>query len=330
MLHVIVTRLLRMLFLVILISIVVFVISHLIPGGPESYLAQNPKVSGADIDRIRSNFGLDKPLAIQYFYWFSRVFLHLDFGISYVTGEPVSEMIIDRIPATIELMGTSFLVALISSIAIGVVWSGKREGLVNEVFSIVSTAGMSIPVFWLGIMLIAVFSVKLGWFPPGGRGIGGMSLIDHIRHLILPAGVLSIAYFATWSRYIRAGMMDAFTKEFIRTARAKGLSERAVIFKHALKNAALPFVTVVMLQAPTVFAGAVVTETVFSWPGMGRLFYTGLLRQDYPRILGVILISSFLVILFNLLADLLTYLIDPRLRSDSDRRYQVKTADLAY
>ena len=246
------------------------------------------------------------------------------------TGEPVGRMILNRIPATVELMGTAFLIAFIGSIVTGVVWSGKRKGIVSEIFSIVSTAGMSVPVFWLGIMLIAVFSVRLGWLPPGGRGSGDALLVEHIRHLVLPAGVLSIAYFASWSRYIRAGMISAFSKQFIRTARAKGLSESAVVFKHALRNAILPFITVVMLQAPSVFAGAVVTETVFSWPGMGRLFYTGLLRQDYPRILGVILLSSFLVIIFNGVADLLARFIDPRLRQDSDNRYNILATGQAH
>jgi len=173
---------------------------------------------------------------------------------------------------------------------------------------------MSVPVFWLGIMAMALFSVRLGWFPVGGRvvGSGGVSLVEHIRHLFLPASVLALAYFSTWSRYVKSGMLDVSRSGYIRTARAKGLSEGRIIFKHALRNAIIPFVTVAMMQVPTVFAGAVVTETVFSWPGMGRLFYEGLERHDYPRVMGIVIISAFLVVLFNALADIILRIVDPR------------------
>ena len=178
---------------------------------------------------------------------------------------------------------------------------------------------MSVPVFWLGLMAIYLFSLKLGILPPGGRetlGEGG-TLLDRLVHLVLPASVLSLAYLASWSRYLRTGLIDAFHGEFIRTARAKGLDERTIIMKHALRNAVLPAMTVVIMQVPTIFTGAVITETVFSWPGMGRLFYEGLQRQDYTRVLGIIVISSILIVFFNFLGDLLNVVVDPRIKPDN-------------
>ncbi len=310
----VVNKLMRLVLMLVLVSIVVFLLSHAIPGGPEAMLSQNPKVSAEDIARIRSNFGLDKPVYIQYLHWFWMAFLHLDFGMSYVTGEPVRDMIISHLPATVELMATAFVIALIGAVVVGALWSRYSHGLIDEFLSILSTAGMSIPVFWLGIMAIALFSIRLGWLPAGGTAgvTGPVSIMQHIRHLVLPASVLALAYFSTWSRYVRSGMIDVSSAGFIMTARAKGLSEGMVLFKHALKNAALPFVTIALMQVPTIFAGAVVTETIFSWPGMGRLFYEGLERHDYSRVMGIVVISAFLVILFNTVADLVLKAIDPR------------------
>lgn len=315
MIHYLARRVLRVVPLVILISIVMFTLLHRAPGGPVGLLSGNPKVTGADQQRIRENFGLDKHPAVQYFYWFRRVFLHFDFGKSYVTGRPVSRMILERIPATLELMGSAFLLALAAALVMGVGAALRRDRFLDHCFSLVTTAGMSMPVFWLGLMAIVVFSLKLRLLPAGGRETIGEagSIVDHAAHLILPAVVLAFAYLATWSRYLRAGLIETIACDFVRTARAKGLSERIVVFKHALRNAVLPFITVVVLQIPSLFTGAVITETVFSWPGMGRLFYEGLQRQDYTRVLGIVVVSSILIILFNLVGDCLCMAVDPRI-----------------
>lgn len=303
--------------LVLLISMTAFALLHFAPGGPVGLIAANPKVSESDLVRIRENYGLDKPLALQYFYWFRQVFLRFDFGTSYVNGRRVSEMIAERIPATLQLMSTAFVLALLAGGIIGLLSALRRDGILDHLFSLVSVAGMSIPVFWLGLMAIYIFSLKLGIFPAGGReSIGSAwSFADRLRHIALPASVLALAYLASWSRYIREGMIEACEGEFIRTARAKGLSERTVVMKHALRNAVLPAMTVVVMQIPTMFTGAVITEAVFAWPGMGRLFYEGLQRQDHTRVLGVIVISSLLIILFNLISDLLNAAVDPRVSS---------------
>jgi len=304
--------------LLVLISVVTFALLHLAPGGPVGIVTDNPKVNESDVERINRNFGLDRPLAVQYVLWFRQVFLRFDFGTSYVTGRPVSEMILERLPATLELMGAAFILALIFGAAIGILSALWRGRFMDNLFSIVSNIGISVPVFWIGLMAIYIFSLRLGLFPAGGREtIGGPgSLGDRLMHLVLPASVLSLAFLASWSRYIRAGLLDAAGEDFIRTARAKGLSERAVILKHALRSAVLPVITIVFLHLPALFTGAVITETVFAWPGMGRMFYEGLQRHDYTRVLGVVIVSSFLIILFNLIGDLLCALADPRISPD--------------
>jgi peptide/nickel transport system permease protein len=302
--------------IIVLVSIVTFALLHLAPGGPAGIVSGNPKTTGEDLARIRENYGLDRPIIIQYLCWFRQVFLRLDFGRSYVTGRPVGRMIAERIPATLELMGGALLLTLVAGGAIGIVSALRRGGSIDRISTIFTVAGLSVPVFWLGLAAIYFFSIKLGIFPAGGRETIGSpsSILDRISHLILPALVLSVAWTASWSRYLRSGLVESLAGDYIRTARAKGLSERAVILKHALRSAILPAVTVLVMQIPALFTGAVLTETVFSWPGMGRLFYEGLQRQDYTRILGVVVISSLLIIAFNIAGDILCMALDPRTR----------------
>jgi peptide/nickel transport system permease protein len=301
--------------LVVLVSIVTFSLLHLAPGGPAGVVSGNPKATGEDIARIRENYGLDRPLPVQYIMWFRQVFLRLDFGTSYVTGRPVTAMIAERVPATLELMGAALLLAVAAGglLAVGSAMRGgeRTDGL----FTVVTTAGISVPVFWLGLIAIYLFSIRLGLLPAGGRVAGdGASLADRLRHLALPASVLSLAWLATWSRYLRSGLLDSLQERYIRTARAKGLAERTVVLKHALRGAVLPAVTVLAMQIPALFTGAVITETVFAWPGMGRLFYEGLQRQDYTRVLGIVVIASIMIILMNTAGDLLNMILDPRTR----------------
>ncbi len=313
----ILAKLARVVPLVVAISLITFALLHLAPGGPVGFVTGNPKVTGEDILRIREIYGLDRPLPVQYLCWFKQVFLKLDFGRSFVNGRPVSRMIAERIPATLELMGAAFLIGIVAGTIMGVLSALTKDRPVDQILSGIAVAGISVPVFWTGIMAIYLFSLKLHIFPAGGRELlgGGGSLIDRIRHIVLPASVLSFAYIASWSRYLRASLVAAFEGGFIRTARAKGLRERSVILKHALKNALLPVITVMVMHVPTLFTGAVITETVFSWPGMGRLFYEGMQRQDYPRVLGIVVVSSMLIILFNLAGDILCFTIDPRIKA---------------
>lgn len=302
--------------LVILVSIVTFALLHLAPGGPAGIAAGNPKVTGEDIERIRTSYGLGEPLPVQYLCWFRQVFLRFDFGESYVTGRPVAGMIAERIPATLELMGAALLLALAGGFLLTFLSVLRRSPAADGLFSIVTTAGISLPVFWVGLIAIEFFAVRLGILPAGGRFASGEehSMVERVRHLALPASVLSVAWLATWSRYLRAALIESLSGGFIRTARAKGLAEGRVLLKHALRMAALPAVTVLGMQIPVLFTGAVITETIFAWPGMGRLFYEGLQRQDYTRILGIVVIASLLIILMNIAADILNMILDPRTR----------------
>jgi peptide/nickel transport system permease protein len=308
------TRLSRVVSILLLVSIVTFSLLHLAPGGPVGVMTSNPKVTGADLERIRESYGLDRPLPVQYLIWFRQVFIRFDFGTSYVTGEPVSRMILERLPATLELMAISFALALILGLLAGVLSALKQGGLIDDIVSIASTAGVSAPVFWIGLMAIALFSVRLGLLPSGGREAVGESgsLLDRARHLVLPVCVLALAYGASWARYMRTSVLEAISSDFVRTARAKGLEERVVILKHVMRNALLPVTTIIFMQIPTLFTGAVITETVFSWPGMGRLFYEGLQRHDYSRIMGIVVIASIAIVFFNLVGDLVCRAIDPR------------------
>ncbi len=301
--------------LVVLVSVVTFALLHLAPGGPAGVVSGNPKMTGEDVARLRENYGLDQSLPVQYLMWFRQVFLRLDFGTSYVTGRPVTVMIAERVPATLELMGAALLLAVLAGGLLAVLTAIRGSERADGIFTVVTTAGISVPVFWLGLIAIYIFSIRLGLLPAGGRAAGeGVTLAERLRHLALPASVLSIAWLATWSRYLRSGLIDSLGGRYIRTARAKGLDERTVVLKHALRGAVLPAVTVLAMQIPALFTGAVITETVFAWPGMGRLFYEGLQRQDYTRVLGIVVIASILIILMNTAGDLLNMILDPRTR----------------
>ncbi len=301
--------------LVVLVSIVTFALLHLAPGGPAGVVSGNPKTTGEDMARIRENYGLDRSLPVQYLMWSRQVFLRLDFGKSYVTGRPVRTMIAERVPATLELMGAALILAIAAGGLLAILSAIRGGDRTDGLFTVITTAGISVPVFWLGLLAIYIFAIKLGLLPAGGRASGeGVTIADRIRHIILPASVLSIAWLATWSRYLRSGLIDSLNGRFIRTARAKGLTERTVVLKHALRGAVLPAVTVLAMQIPALFTGAVITETVFAWPGMGRLFFEGLQRQDYTRVLGIVVIASILIILMNMAGDLLNMILDPRTR----------------
>jgi peptide/nickel transport system permease protein len=300
----------------LVVSAVCFGLMHAVPGGPEGVMAENPRISPEDLRRIRENFGLDRPVAVQYAKWLERVVLHGDFGISYTTGEPVSEMIMERLPATLELMGSAFVLSILVGIGIGVLSALKRHTSIESLITLGSLVVISIPVFWLGLVSIMLFSVRWGLFPSGGISTLGepFSLADHARHLVLPTIVLSSVFAAAWSRYTKEALAGVLDESFVAVARAKGLRTEIVVLRHALSNALAPVTTVVAMSVPVLFTGSVIIETIFAWPGMGRLFYEGLVRQDYTRIMGVVVVSSFLVAFFNLMADCLYGVFDPRTR----------------
>ncbi|MBP2680346.1 MAG: diguanylate cyclase [Candidatus Krumholzibacteriota bacterium] len=304
----------------LVVSVACFALLHAIPGGPESVYAENPRVRPDDVARIRANFGLDRPLPIQYASWLKRVVLHGDFGVSYTTGEPVSEMIAERLPATLELMGSAFAAALAIGLVIGVFTGLKRGTPAESLVTAGSLVVVSTPLFWLGIVAVMLFSVHWRIFAPGGSGTLGepFSLVDHLRHLALPTMVLALFFAATWGRFLRETLDEVLDEDYITVARAKGLRESAVVLRHGVRNALVPVVTVVTMSIPVMFTGSVVVESVFAWPGMGRLFYEGLVRHDYTRVMGIVLVSALLVSVFNLVADCLHGILDPRARSAAE------------
>jgi peptide/nickel transport system permease protein len=245
-----------------------------------------------------------------------------DLGYSYFFNLPVSELIIDRLPATLLLVLASVLMAFLIGTTLGVLSSRKPNGLLSQLVNVVSLVGFAAPVFWTGMLLVILFASVFPWFPISGMrsvelatdATGWADIVDVLHHLVLPTATLALVYIAQYSRLARASMLDVLGSDFIRTARAKGLPERIVLYKHALRNAVLPVITILGLQFGNVLAGAILVETVFNWPGLGRLAFDSVLRRDYPTILGVLLFSSVVVVLMNQLTDVAYRLIDPRIK----------------
>ena len=316
MLRFFIKRLVAVVPLVLLVSLICFALMQATPGGPISVLSDNPMMGPEDAERVRSNFGFDQPVLVQYVLWLKRVTLHGDFGYSHVTGEPVIEMIGKRLPATLELMGAAFLLAFIFGMSGGILAALKRYTRFDSAIMLVTLVGISIPVFWLGLMSMMLFTVKWRLLPSTGMFSLGVpfSVLDHLRHLLMPALVLSLLFIASWSRYMRASLSDVLAMNYVNVARAKGVSGTSVVFRHAVRNAAIPVLTVIALNLPVLFTGSIITETIFAWPGMGRLFYDGLLRQDYTRLMGIIFIASSLIAFLNLIADTIYGILDPRIR----------------
>ncbi|MBT9142852.1 MAG: Glutathione transport system permease protein GsiC [Dehalococcoidia bacterium] len=288
------------------VTIVVFLIMHLAPGCPTTIMLGDHATPEA-IEELRDRFGLDDPLAVQYFRWLSQI-ARGDFGRSIHTRQPVLDMVLQRVPATIELTLTAMIVSLLIALPVGIISATKRHSIFDHAGMVGALFGVSMPVFWQGLMMILVFSFVLGWTPISGRG--------DISHLILPAITLGTSMAALVARLTRSSMLEIIRQDYITTARSKGLVERIVIIKHALKNALIPVVTIVALQLPVLFGGAVITETVFAWPGMGRLIVTSIFVRDFPVVQAAVLIITMLVVLANLLADILYTFLDPRIRYD--------------
>jgi peptide/nickel transport system permease protein len=308
--------------LVLSVLAVNFILIHAAPGDPAQVIAG--EMGGADeaaMASIRKAYGLDRPLTTQFLTYIGKS-LHGDLGQSYTFNRPVSEMILDRLGPTVLLVMTALVCAVLLGTLLGV-WAAQRpDSVVSGVVTVLSLIGYSMPVFWTGILLVILFGKVWPIMPIAGmhdvRLVGASawaSVLDVLHHLVLPALTLTLIYVAQYSRLARASMLDILGADYIRTARAKGLSEGAVTFKHALRNALMPIVTVVGLQFGNLISGAVLVETVFSWPGLGTLALDAILGRDYPTLLGVLTFSAMLVIVANLLTDLSYRWIDPRLRA---------------
>jgi peptide/nickel transport system permease protein len=310
-----VRRALQAIPLLIGISFAAFVLLRLAPGGPMAVYAQNPSMTEADMRRIERILGLDQPIHVQYVKWATGMVTG-NLGYSYRTGRPVGQIILERVPATLVLMAAAYFIAITLGLATGIVSATRRRSVFDYVATIGAMVGLSVPTFWFGLIVIIIFAAILHWIPSGGIATLGapFSLQDRLLHLIGPASVLGLWMTGTWSRYTRSSMLEVVGQDYIRTAQAKGLRPRAILFRHTLRNALIPLVTLAGLEFRNLFGGALVTETVFSWPGVGRLYLDSLNYQDYSVILGLLLFTSVMVLIGSLLADLVYAVVDPRIR----------------
>jgi len=300
------------LLLLLVISALVFVLLHAAPGGPLAIYLSNPNVRPEDIERLRRALGLDRPVWQQYLSWLGA-FARGDWGYSFSDGRPVIARIAERLPATVELAGVAMAGALALTLPAGIISAATRGTWIDRAFGAAAMAGISLPAFWFGLLLQIVFAIALGWLPSSGRttpGLGGVA--DHARHLVMPAAVLALVQAASWSRYLRGSMIDTLSQPFVLAARARGIPARRVLLVHALRHALGPVLAVVMVDAALLISGAVVTESVFAWPGLGSLFTDALARRDYTVLMALLMLTSSAIVVLNVAADAMHAAIDPR------------------
>ena len=311
----VIRRLLQALPLLLAISAISFAILKVTPGGPIAAYEGNPNFTDEDRIRLERAFALDQPIPVQYLSWIGK-FVTGDWGYSFASHQPVLTLIGERLPNTLYLMGTVFFTVLLLAIPIGVIAAVKQYSWFDHAVTGSTFAFLSTPTFWLGLLLIIVFGLQLRVLPLGGIDTPGQpfDVMDRLRHLILPVATIALVQLGSHVRYLRASMLETIGHDYMRTARAKGLAERVVVLRHGLKNAAIPLVTVIALDMPELFVGALVTEQIFGWPGMGRLFWDAATRTDYPVLMGILTVSSTLIVLANLLADVAYGYLDPRIR----------------
>ncbi len=309
-------------FVLLGIALINFFLLHLAPGDAAQVLAGESGAATPEyMEALRRQFGLDQPLYVQFLRYIGNL-VTFDLGYSFRQSLPVSELILQRLPATLLLMGTSIGFALVAGCALGFLAARRAGKLTDTVISIVALLFYATPVFWVGIMLIVVFSVMLDWLPVGGMtsveaNLSGLALVGDVAlHLILPAVTLGLFYLAIYARLMRAAMLEVYGQDFVRTARAKGVRPRRIAWRHVLRNALLPIVTTLGVQLGSILGGAVLVETVFSWPGLGRLAFAALFQRDLNLLLGILFCSSVVVVLVNIAVDLVYTLLDPRIELD--------------
>jgi peptide/nickel transport system permease protein len=308
-------RLIQAIPLLLGITFVSFLLMKLAPGGPLSIYLESADFSRADAAQIRAQLGLDEPLPVQYVRWVGNL-TRGDWGSSFVTHESVALRISQRLPTSLVLMIVAFVLMLLIAVPLGVLSAVRQYSWLDYGVSAFAFAGQATPPFWIGLLAILLFSVQLGWLPTSGAGTVGreLDLADRLSHIVMPAGVLAFVFAGGYIRHIRAAMLEVLHRDYIRTARAKGLREQSVIIRHAFKNAAQPVVTLLAIDLPELFTGAVIVETIFAWPGMGRLYFESLARLDYPVLMAILTVSAVLIILSSLAADVAYAYLDPRVR----------------
>jgi peptide/nickel transport system permease protein len=308
--------------MLILISILSFVLMRLAPGDPARFFLDPEKaVDPKKLANIRHSLGLDQPVPIQYIHWMGRV-LQGDLGYSFRSRLPVTQEIFARLPNTVKLGLAATLLSLIVAIPVGTISAMKQYSIFDYLSTLFAFLGISMPNFWIGLLLIYIFVGQLGILPAVGTESvpaptdAWARFVDSLKHYIMPTVVLGMQSMASWARYQRSSLLEVIRQDYIRTARAKGLRETTVLLRHALRNALIPLITLAMLSVPNLLGGAFITESIFSWPGVGRLAVHALYARDYPIIQGITLMSAALVLLANLLADILYAIVDPRVRYD--------------
>lgn len=296
-------RLLALIPILLGVSIIIFLVMRMVPGDPARQTL-GPEATGEQVEVLREAWRLDEPLPVQYIAWLQRA-VEGDLGRSTVSRVPVTEEIFSRLPATLELTLASMAVAIVFGLLFGIISAIKHNSLIDRGSMLLALIGICTPSFWLGLILLLIFSVRLGWFPSAGAG--------GISHLVLPAVTLGVGAAAVIARVTRSSMIEVFSEDFIRTARAKGLAERMVVVRHALKNALIPIITILGLEFGGLLAGAVITETVFSYPGIGQLLIKSINNRDFPIVQGALLLFAIQFVLVNLIVDLLYAKVDPRI-----------------
>ena len=297
------------------ITFVIYTLINLAPGGPLSVLAASGEMSLSDLEALKISMGLDKPIVIRYFIWLGDL-LHGDFGISYRTSQEVSLMISQRIVPSLMLTGTGILAAMLVGVPLGIISAYKPNSVWDHISTFISFIGASVPNFFLSLLLIYVLAVKLKWFPTSGMQSSGMSgnLLDLLHHLALPAFVCGIQPIGNYIKQTRSSVLEVLNEEYIKTARSKGLTNVVIVLKHAFRNALIPIVTTISLSIPFLIGGAVVTEQIFAWPGIGSLMITAITSRDYPVIMGVAVLICGVVLVANLILDLIYAALDPRIK----------------
>lgn len=305
-----------------LISAIVFTLIHLAPGDPVMVMVSRHGLPQATQDRIREELGLNEPVPVQYAIWVGKL-LRGDFGFSYVTGRNVLEWISNKVPATVELILIAEIISIIIAVTLGVIAAVKHYSLTDAVCSVTALVGYSAPSFWIAVIAILVFSMMLKWLPPSGMYTVGViwgspldAFVDHLKHLIMPTSILVLGWTAYLFRMVRSSMLDVLNQDFIMTARAKGVKERVVIYKHALRNALLPVITYLGFSIGFLLGGAAVIENIFDWPGLGEFIVMVASNRDYPALMGITMIISLMVLIANLCADVTYAIVDPRIRYD--------------
>ncbi len=324
--------------MLVVISMLVFGLISLAPGGLMAGFEENPNLTPEDLARLEEELGLNKPVYARYLEW-AGLIIQGDWGHSLTTKRPVLTEIGERLPNTLQLMLTSYLVTLLIAIPIGIISALRQYSLFDHIATFLAFVGQAIPIFWFGLILIIVFNVWLknpvspssgfAWhnffgcgdcvplMPGGGMapyGVDDPTIAQRLKHMIMPVSMLALFGAGTYTRYMRGQMLETIHLDYVRTARAKGLNERKIIMGHALKNAITPIITIMALNLPTLFGGALFTETIFSWPGIGRLFYNAATRVDFPVLMAIVMINAVLIIAFNLIADITYAFLDPRIR----------------